>query len=346
MLAAEATYPLAYYANFVWLALPVVVTYLFHRSRDNGREWRRAMRQGGVALFYRHLDRAEDAFDEAVAVARRHRVFRDSRVGRSLLAAANVKVRLGGIAEAETCLTEALPLIESTHPPNDFNIALAHGLLADVRFDQGRYHDAERHYRTALCCDEARQDTPGVIYTLQRLGRLLRLAERFTEAEGVYERCVDLETRLTLEPGLQRPSDSAVIHAFSEPDLLLVRGRYDEAAKAYRHTLDQWEESSRRPDNLDSGQMRCDLAYALLKAGDFAGAASAYRDAAVAIRANWGSDHVRFASCLANLSAALAETGEIAEARRRAKESLAIWEENGLLEHPDANLCRRLTTAG
>ena len=334
-----------YYAKLALLALPVVLTYFAHRARAKGKEWRRAMREGGAALFHRNFDDAEDAFLEAVEIARTHRFLRESRVAQSLLAVSNVKVRLGGISEAHLCLTEALPLILKTHPPDDFNVALAHGLMADVRFDQGNFEDAERHFRAALVCDEARNDTGGILYTLQRLGRLMRIEDRFGEAESVYRRCIELELSLTQSAGAAKPSRTAVIEAFSEPDLLLAQERYGEAAAAFRRSIQQWERMDARPDNVDLGQMRCDLALALNRSGDRQGAVEAYRDAAAAIRQNWGSDHVRFASCLAQLSAVLAESGEHTESRRRAEESLAIWEETGLLTHPDALACRRLVNA-
>ena len=174
--------------------------------------------------------------------------------------------------------------------------------------DEGRYHDAEVHYRQALEGDEKCGNLAGSIFDMQRLADSLIRQERRDEAEEVIHRAIALETRVVHDQLVRQgknPAEHPVI-SMSLPDLHFCREQYEDARRLYQEKVAFWERQVTRPDNIDVGHLQMRLALAEARTGHRAEAVEMYTRAESTFQREWCEGHPK-AVAAGRAMAALAE---------------------------------------
>jgi tetratricopeptide (TPR) repeat protein len=163
----------------------------------------------------------------------------------------------------------------------------------DLCADEGRYGEAEQHYRQALKSNEAMGNLAGNIFALQRLGDALIRQERRQDAEEAIQCANSLESEVVHEQLVKEgknPVEHPVI-SMSLPDLHFCRENYGEARRLYREKVEFWERQVTRPNSVDVGHLQMRLALAEARTGHPAEALEMYARAALTFEREWGEGH-------------------------------------------------------
>jgi tetratricopeptide (TPR) repeat protein len=190
-----------------------------------------------------------------------------------------------------------------------------HGYLSwgDLCTDEGRYHDAEVHYRQALAGDEKGGNIGGTIFDMQRLSDALIRQERREEAEEVIHRAIALETRVVHE-NLVRQGKNPATHSvisMSMPDLHFCRQQYEDARRLYQEKVAFWEKQVTRPDNIDVGHLQMRLALSEAKTGHRAEAIEMYTRAESTFQREWCEGHPKAVAAHAAKAAFVEDAVEV-----------------------------------
>jgi tetratricopeptide (TPR) repeat protein len=163
----------------------------------------------------------------------------------------------------------------------------------DLCTDEGRYREAEQHYREAFHLYQAMGNDAGTILALQRIGDALVLQGRRHEAEDTIQRAVALESRVLEQQRIREgklPSGNPIT-VMSLPDLYFCRGDYAQARRLYREKVAFWERQADRPDVIDVGQLQLRLAIAESRSGHEAEAMEMFNRAESTFAREWGGSH-------------------------------------------------------
>ena len=158
----------------------------------------------------------------------------------------------------------------------------------DLCTDEGRYGEAEQHYRQALRSFEKISNPVGSIFALLRLGDASIRQGRRKEAEEAIQRAIALESQVVHED--DHPAEQAVI-SMSLPDLHFCREDYEKARQLYRESVASWERQVARPDHIDLGHLQMRLALAEARTGHQAEANEMYARAESTYAREWGEGH-------------------------------------------------------
>jgi tetratricopeptide (TPR) repeat protein len=178
--------------------------------------------------------------------------------------------------------------------------ATAYMLWGDLCADEGRYPEAEQHYRTALDAKEERGDLGRMIFALQRLGDVLIRRERRAEAEEALNRALELEARV-----VQNNAISWVL-----PDLHFCREEYEDARRLYREKVEFWQKSAKRPEDIELGHLQMRLGIAEARTGHPAEAIEMFTRAQATFEREWCSAHPKAAAARAAKSQIVLAGGE------------------------------------
>ena len=245
----------------------------------------------------REFETAARFFREAHEAAGKLKEPRKSLIESQIeIAWATLLYRLGKMGEAEDMLRRGFSRTRAAgcHP----QMKPAYLAWGDLCTDQGRYIEAEGHYRTAIEGEEQIGNTAGMIFGLQRLGDALVRQGRRDEAEETINRAIVLETQVVhqqmarqgKEPGKHR------IVSWSLPDLHFCREQYEDARKLYKEKVEHWEKSVTRPDNIDLGHLQMRLAAANEHTGHTSEALEMYTRAEQTFAREWGEGHPKIAA--------------------------------------------------
>jgi len=200
--------------------------------------------------------------------------------------------RQGKMRDAEDLIRYGLSKAKASGIP-EFEVAQGYLRWGDLCADEGRYQEAEGHYRKALEGDERSGNLGGTIFDLQRLGDSLIHQERRAEAEEIINRAIKLETQVVhaqLVSEGKNPAQHPVI-SMSMPDLHFCREQYEDARRLYREKVGFWEKQVTRPDNVDVGRLQMRLALAEARTGHSAEAIEMYTRAEATFAREWGERH-------------------------------------------------------
>src|SRR4051812_28893289 len=138
----------------------------------------------------------------------------------------------GKLAEARNALLAVM------HEAASSNVRLAytHNNLGSIAQDQGRYTDAERHYRLALRQWEAAGEHLGSARTLNNLASLLFVIGKLEAAEEMLRRAEEFQIEAM---GADHP-ETARVHQ-NHGAVYLQRRDYKQAELAYRRASEIWE---------------------------------------------------------------------------------------------------------
>jgi len=206
---------------------------------------------------------------------------------------ANVLHRQGKMREADEMYRTGFS--KASHSTlNEFQVIQeGHLNYGDLCTDEGRYCDAERHYRKALEANESTGNLGLMIFDLQRLGDSLIRQGRREEAEETINRAIVLETQVVhaqlLRSG-QNPAETPII-SMSMPDLHFCREQYEDASRVYRQKVEYWETQVTRPDNIDLGHLQMRLAFAEAQTGRHKEAIEMYTRAEATFQREWREGH-------------------------------------------------------
>jgi len=201
--------------------------------------------------------------------------------------------REGRIREAEDLFRQGFSKANAESRPE--HVLLYQGYLCwgDLCTDDGRFSEAEVHYRQAVTGDEQAGNIASVIFDLQRLADALIRQERRGEAEEIIHRAITLETKVVhaqlLSQG-KNPAEHPVI-SMSLPDLHFCREQYEDARRLYREKVAFWEKQVTRPDNVDVGHLQMRLALCEAKTGHRAEAVEMFTRAESTFQREWGEKH-------------------------------------------------------
>jgi tetratricopeptide (TPR) repeat protein len=219
--------------------------------------------------------------------------------------------RQGKMREAEDLFRQGFSKATVESRPEHALVYQGYLCWGDLCTDEGRYHDAEVHYRQALEGDEKAGNIGGAIFDLQRLADSLIRQEQRDEAEVVIHRAIALETQVVHENLVRQgknPAEHPVI-SMSLPDLHFCREQYEDARRLYQEKVAFWEKQVTRPDNIDVGHLQMRLALAEARTGHRAEAIEMYTRAESTFQREWCEGHPK-AMAAHEAKAALAEAVE------------------------------------
>lgn len=190
------------------------------------------------------------------------------------------------------------------------------------------WNEAELLYRRALShVEQTTPDCPDVI-TLNNLAQLLVDTSRFTEAESLLRRVLDVMER---DVGPNHPNMAVVLNNLAE--FFRRTGRFAEAEPLYRRTLSIIEQYPDVDHVLLSGTIQ-NLALLLTESNRLVEAEALYLRALEITERRVEPDHLDIATILDNFSSLLLKTNRLAEAEELCNRASAIFERNLGLEHP------------
>ena len=262
----------------------------------------------------RDFEAAARFFREAHAAAGKLKEPRKSLIESQIeIAWATLLYRQAKMTEAEEMLRRGFSRTRAAgcHP----QMKPAYAVWGDICTDEGRYIEAEGHYRTAIEGEEQIGNKAGMIFDLQRLGDSLIRQGRRDDAEEVVNQAIALETQVVHEQMVKEgkePGQHRVI-SWSLPDLHFCREQYEDARKLYQGKVEHWESSVTRPDNIDLGHLQMRLAMANLKTGHRAEALAMYARAEKTFEREWGEGHPKIAAAREAKDALLHEAVGAAE---------------------------------
>jgi tetratricopeptide (TPR) repeat protein len=235
----------------------------------------------------------------------------------------------GQPAAAEADLRKALTVIEALigqQPENESYIRMRGALLtdlADVLTDQGKYSQAHEAYEGALKIDEQLGDLRGQGVDLGQLGSLALLQRNYAEAQARHASALQLFQTLG-EPGHEATAWHQLGRVAEE------RQAWAEAECCYRESLAINEQLS----NARVAAMTCNQLAIVAEGADRPIEAEGWYRRAIELKAKVQPGSRSHATSLNNLAglivnevrAGRAATTRLSEAKRYAKEALAIKE--------------------
>lgn len=181
---------------------------------------------------------AERRLQEAVTLMRAAKggSSRDARLCEAQIRYGNLERLTGKLDEALQILREALHTAHQS-PLNLQMLAGCHNALGILARDEGRYAEAEMHYREAQGALEARcgEDSPLLASLHHNLAGLAYAQHRFIEAEAPARLALSLRRRAAKPDVLAIAADTSVLGA-----ILAAQGRHDEAATMLNDALETW----------------------------------------------------------------------------------------------------------
>lgn len=267
------------------------------------------------------LDEAEALYETAAELARREWVYEHPRRATILHNYAWLLLSKGNLDAAEALFRELLPVFERVYDRGHPELIAATNSLASVLHRKRDYPEAEKHYRHAL--DEARrflpEKHPTLAVCLNSLANLLSEQGRLDDAEPFYLEVLAVR-RKTLDAGHPDLAGALYDVGWFHCD----RDRPAAAIPLFREAVEIWR--AQAPDReIDLAACLAAAGHALLRTDSPDQAETVLREC-LAIRERALPDSWLTFSTLSELGEALAEQGQIAQAReaiRKALEGLA-----------------------
>lgn len=214
----------------------------------------------------------------------------------------------GKLGDAEAGCRRALALAEERLPPDDLLVAETLNGLGVVHKFQGRYAEAEPHYRRAMAIAEAAGEQGDVATLLHNLGGLAHARGDFTTGEPLARRSVELREALL---GPDHPTTAADRAAWGA--LLEGLGRAADAEGAYGQALAVFE-ARLGTRSLETASALTALGAVQHARGALEEAERSYRRSLDIRDATLDPQHFDLALTLNNLAMLLIDRGAPAEA--------------------------------
>jgi tetratricopeptide (TPR) repeat protein len=241
----------------------------------------------------------------------------------------------GRLASARERLVRALRAARIAFGRRHPLVAEIHNQLGIVGKYDGRFSDAERHYRAAL----------GILRGTRRRGRL-ELADLYhnlgglEHARGRYARGEPLARRAAPLRARQHGANATVVwlDRTAHAALLDGLGRYAESEPVYRRALTIFRRRLGK-DHYEVAVTLNNLGCQRAKRGDAATAAKLLRESLILKRRLLGPRHADVAMTQHNLARVLAELGQVRQARRMSGQAVATLRKTLGPDHPTTRRC-------
>ena len=197
--------------------------------------------------------------------------------------------------QAQQDLEKALAIRERLLGPQSLQLADTLNTLGMVHRLQERYVDAERYYRRALAIQRAHPPTPELGITLNNLGQLAAARGRSKEALELFHQAVE-----TWE-GLPGPPNPGMATALNQAGVLAYKNK-------------QYAEATALLEKAGSAEALLNLGAAHLKEKRFHESAQAYQRAIELLTKQWGPGDARLATPLDHLAFVLRKDEQYADA--------------------------------
>ncbi len=253
----------------------------------------------------------------------------------------------GRFAEALPLGVQALAIFEKAFGPENPNIAIGSGNLAQLYVQSGQFDKAEPLYKRAVAILEKHADKEQDLgLMLAGLADLYARQKRWADAEPYYRRALPL---LDKHFGPDHANSVAIVNTFS--DILRQQGKDPEKEPGLKG---RWEKSAHlslprsrnlgasappaslnkdvNPAEFDRSRALDDKLYALLADKDFAEALPVAQEQEALLEKMYGPDNPAVAVNLDNLSTIYRNLGRPAEAEPLAKRSQAIRDANKAID--------------
>ncbi|MBI3610036.1 MAG: tetratricopeptide repeat protein [Nitrospirae bacterium] len=211
---------------------------------------------------------------------------------------------------------------EAGYPHRELGVHLAR---------QGKYLEAEAHYRQAIAFDAKAlgPEHPDVARSLHNMANLYHGQGRYAEAEPLYRQAASIREKSL---GSEHPDVAVSLNNLGE--LYRIQHRYVEAEPLYRRSLAIWEKAL-GPEHPYAAMSLNNLAELCFAQGRYDEAERLYRQAIMIREKALGPDHPFVAVSLFGLGEVYRVQGRYAEAEPFYRQALEIREKGLGPEHLD-----------
>ncbi len=197
-------------------------------------------------------------------------------------------------------------------------------------YNTQNYANAIENLRLAVSkCETSAPDSPEFATSLSWLGSAYQSQGRYTEAEPLFKRCLDIREK-KLGPDHPDVAKSLINLAA----LFRTQGRYADAEPLFKRSLDI-RERKLGPDHPDVAIALNNLAFLYQSQGRYADAEPLYKRSLDIREKKLGPDHPDVATAVNNLAVLYTFQGRYADAEPLFKRSLGIYEKKLGPDHPD-----------
>jgi CHAT domain-containing protein/tetratricopeptide (TPR) repeat protein len=288
-----------------------------------------------------HIYQAMARFSEADAIwIELLAMLRSADVEPAMIAAtlsdrADLYKSVGRPLDALPMLEEALSLVRDSSSQDDLTAwATVLNNLGDLYRVLGRYGAAESSIDKALELRVALLGEQDLDYAqaLFNAALLRKDQGRLFDAERLARQALSV-----FKGKFDRPHPNVAVGETNLAAIRLAEGHLSDALDGYARALDLWVEIGglRHPRTAFA---QANLAAAQMAAGRYDLAEPLLRDALEILR-SYGDRDSRLAVLVSNLGGMLYETSDNAEAERKYRDALNIWNSSGLAQHQDAARC-------
>ena len=257
-------------------------------------------------------------------------------------------IKLGGegeFSEAIPMATQALAIFEKAFGPNDANVAVGSGNLAQLYVQAGQFDKAEPLYKRAIATLEKHADREKDLgFMLAGLADLYTRQKRYADAEPYYRRCIPL---LDKDFGADNANSVAMVNNFA--DILRTQGKDPDKEAVLKG---RWEKTAHfalprsrngngasdvpakevSPADLDKWHEQDTRISGLIGEKKFAEALPVAQDQQALVERMYGKDSLAAAVNLDMLASIYRNLGRAGEAEPLAKRSQAIRDASKAVE--------------
>jgi tetratricopeptide (TPR) repeat protein len=262
----------------------------------------------GAADDLGELQRSLDAQIRAVRIIEKT-PGSERRLAFELLALASKLEHYGDYATALTYAERGLAVAERTSPPGSALHTAALDEMASLQDLLGDHASAATlRAKTIALWSGIQADSVHMATALNALATSYEEAGQLDRAFETIERGLQLKA-------LEKSESEHARLLLTFGQLLEKRGRFDEARKALERALELEKHATTDAQTADAGMYRVQLARVERHDGHLDRALTLFREAIAESTRQLGSDHIRTAEQQLELAKALAEHGDLAEAR-------------------------------
>jgi tetratricopeptide (TPR) repeat protein len=225
------------------------------------------------------------------------------------------------LQEAETCALEGLAMHRKLLGKENFQVARALNLLAQIRLTQYNHAEAETLQLQSLAMYQKLKDNAKTVRVLRQLAHMLGFREdRLGEAETMIREALAMEKTLY---GQDHPEIARSL--FSLGHLVRRQGKWSDAETSYREGVAMWT----RLQAKDSAEVAYALGYlseVLLHQDKLPEAEARRREQIDLLRRLYGDTNANVVVSLSWLADVQGREGKLDEAEAQAREALALSE--------------------
>ena len=292
----------------------------------------RARMMHTLGTVYYHLGRfreAEPLLETALSLRRDVLPSKDPELAESLRANALFLRAMTRYDEAEKLLLESLQIVESTYGADSLESARQLIDLSGIDQDRGDWLSAEARLVRAVTILEGHPDAVevGLTDALYDLALLFRKSGRYSEAQRIFERCMELDTAEFGPRSHQVAGDLAELSGMA-----MRQGQGEEAERLARLSLEIRIEINGE-SHPSAGHSATNLGVVLRTLGRYEDAEATFRQALEIYRAAYGGEHPFVGSVLHSLGVTAALQGNLDEAAELFEQSIEITAISRTMDH-------------